>query len=224
MSKENEIKKIKKLESTVEVTFEHIKTFSFLNGMLPNYLTNELNNYIDKNGEVNPDDAVTKGVYNLLKSSCRTFLSLYNDRLLLSTGANDVGFENLPIDISDVVIHNFKKNEHDLLKSSKIDLEKSISCSILLYLKIPDIPSKEESLKKVGGYTHFQWGINNQIDEIYLKPRQHKKFIPRLGEFMVFPSWVNYSFIPFNCDGTLRVLSSNLKVNFTTINKWVLYD
>ena len=58
-----------------------------------------------------------------------------------------------------------------------------------------------------------------QIDEIYLKPRQHKKFIPRLGEFMVFPSWVNYSFIPFNCDGTLRVLSSNLKVNFTTINK-----
>ena len=41
---------------TIDVKFEHIKTFSFLHGELPIHLVDEVNNYIDEKGEINLND------------------------------------------------------------------------------------------------------------------------------------------------------------------------
>ena len=134
---------------TIDVKFEHIKTFSFLHGELPIHLVDEVNNYVDEKGEINLDD----------------------------------------------------------------DSPKSISFTSLLYLKVPEQINVNN--KHSGGCTYFNWGTNTQADHFSLKPKQDKFTVPQVGRFILFPSWLKHSMIPFSGDGVLRVLLANFKVRFT---------
>ena len=52
---------------TIDVKFEHIKTFSFLHGELPIHLVDEVNNYVDEKAEINLDDDTPKDCVIYLK-------------------------------------------------------------------------------------------------------------------------------------------------------------
>ena len=82
-----------------------------------------------------------------------------------------------------------------------------------LFLKVPEQVNADNH--SIGGYTYLNWGINTRADHLSLKPKQDKFIIPKIGQFILFPSWLKYSFIPFTGEGTLRVLLAKFNVRFS---------
>ena len=197
---------------TIDVKFEHIKTFSFLHGELPIHLVDEVNNYVDEKGEINLNDDTPKGLCNLLKASGQSFVGLYSEQLPLSMDGNS--FENVPVECENMrIIEKTERTYTHLLDYDTDYTTKSISFTSLLYLKVPEQINVNN--KHSGGCTYFNWGTNTQADHFSLKPKQDKFTVPQVGRFILFPSWLKHSMIPFSGDGALRVLLANFKVRFT---------
>ena len=64
------------------------------------------------------------------------------------------------------------------------------------------------------GCTYFTWGINTGADYLTLKPKQDRYVVPKVGKFLIFPSWLKHSVAPFYGPGERRTLSANFRVPF----------
>ena len=118
---------------TIDVKFEHIKTFSFLHGELPIHLVDEVNNYVDEKGEINLDDDTPKGLCNLLKASGQSFVGLYSEQLPLSMDGNS--FENVPVECENMrIIEKTERTYTHLLDYDTDYTTKSISFTIIIYV------------------------------------------------------------------------------------------
>tara|TARA_Y100000817_G_scaffold287687_1_gene256402 strand:- start:376 stop:984 length:609 start_codon:yes stop_codon:yes gene_type:complete len=197
---------------TIDLRVEHIKTFSLLHGELPMHLAQEMNEYVDANEKIDINDDTPKGLCKLLESSGQTFLGFYSEQLPLSAEGNS--FENVPIDCDNMRVVQKTENTYTHLLDNDTDYTaKTISFTTALFLKVPEQVNADNH--SIGGYTYLNWGINTRADHLSLKPKQDKFIIPKIGQFILFPSWLKYSFIPFTGEGTLRVLLAKFNVRFS---------
>ena len=94
--------------------------------------------------------------------------------------------------------------------------------SCILYLKVPEqvagkieLPGwgafddgKEEESNE--GYTHLSWGdVDNPSP---LKPITNQYLKPEVGKMIMFPSWINYSILPFSGEGESRILTADINL------------
>ena len=196
----------------IDVKFEHIKTFTLLHGELPAHFIGEFNNYLDVNGKIDLNDDIPKGLMNLLKGTGRSFVSLYAEQLPLSMEGNS--FENVPVECvgMGVVEKSEKMYTHPIDYDTDFTT-KSISFTSILNLSVPKQINSD--VKNNQGYLYFNWGTNTQADQISLRPKQEKFIQPVVGRFVTFPSWLKHTTIPFDGEGTLKMLVANFKIKFT---------
>ena len=94
--------------------------------------------------------------------------------------------------------------------------------SCILYLKVPEqvagkieIPNwgmvddgKEEESNE--GYTRLSWGDIEKPS--LLKPVTNQYLKPEVGKMIMFPSWLNYSILPFSGEGESRILTADINL------------
>jgi hypothetical protein len=94
--------------------------------------------------------------------------------------------------------------------------------SCILYLKVPEqvagkieLPGwgvfddgKEEESNE--GYTCLSWGDIEKPS--LLKPVTNQYLKPEVGKMIMFPSWVNYSILPFSGEGESRILTADINL------------
>ena len=64
----------------------------------------------------------------------------------------------------------------------------------------------------VDGYTRFSWGHNSTTDMKKLKPSTQQYIKPEVGQFIMFPSWLHHSVLPFFGEGERRSFSANINM------------
>ena len=94
--------------------------------------------------------------------------------------------------------------------------------SCILYLKVPEqvagkieLPGwgvfddgKEEESNE--GYTCLSWGDIEKPS--LLKPVTNQYLKPEVGKMIMFPSWINYSILPFSGEGESRILTADINL------------
>ena len=197
--------------SNIDLRFEHIKTFSFLHGQLPTNMVDEFNGYSNGNSTINLEDDIPKGLCNLFKSSGRSFVSMYSEQLPLGGGSS---FENVDIKCKSMKVVDKSKNSYCLPMDCDTDYTtRSISFSTMLFFKVPE--QVNDDTQHHMGHAHFSWGVNTAPDHLSLRPKQDKFIVPKVGRFVVFPSWLKHSVLPFEGDGVMRVLLANFNMGFS---------
>ena len=211
------------MNNKIELRFEHVRAFSFLQGQIPDSMVDELNKYIDskeggKEFELVNDNDIIKGLESLLTSASRTFMSSYSQNLPISTKDGAANFSNVDVTCDNLRVFNSYKNEYHHPVDNDLDYtNRNISITSIMNLKIPDgiqPKSGETETNEIQGHTHFVWGVNTFADQISLKPKQEKIVTPVVGRFILFPSWLKYNFLPFFCEGNKRIITANHKISF----------
>jgi hypothetical protein len=104
--------------------------------------------------------------------------------------------------------------------ATTFDSAGELSC--ILYLKVPEqvagkieLPGwgvfddgKEEESNE--GYTYLSWGDVDKPSP--LKPITNQYLKPEVGKMIMFPSWINYSILPFSGEGESRILTANINL------------
>jgi len=88
--------------------------------------------------------------------------------------------------------------------------------SFILWTKVPEKMNNKlaDSLfnasGKEDGCTNFI-GLSggNPMD---FHPKNNKVYYPEVGKFLIFPSWLNHSVNPFNCNGERRTIAGNISL------------
>ena len=62
------------------------------------------------------------------------------------------------------------------------------------------------------GCLAFNYGINSVLDLQRLRPPQNAVITPKVGLFLMFPSWLQHMVYPFEGEGERRTVAANLNV------------
>ncbi len=80
----------------------------------------------------------------------------------------------------------------------------------------PSSGSPEYSLYNASGNSDgcltFNYGMNSVIDVERLRPPQNTVITPKVGLFLMFPSWLQHMVYPFEGEGERRTVAANLNV------------
>ena len=83
-------------------------------------------------------------------------------------------------------------------------------------LNQPTAGSPEYSLYNASGNSNgclsFNYGMNSLLDVQRLRPPQNTVITPKVGLFLMFPSWVQHMVYPFEGEGERRTVAANLNV------------
>ena len=94
--------------------------------------------------------------------------------------------------------------------------------SCILYLKVPEQISGMVEVPGWGmiddgtagetteGFTHLTWGDISEPS--LLKPVTEQYLKPQVGKMIMFPSWLDYSILPFSGEGESRILTANVNL------------
>ena len=94
--------------------------------------------------------------------------------------------------------------------------------SCILYLKVPEQVAGMIEVPGWGmiddgtagetteGFTHLTWG--DITEPSLLKPVTEQYLKPQVGKMIMFPSWLDYSILPFSGEGESRILTANVNL------------
>ena len=135
--------------------------------------------------------------------------------------ATECNFPRLKVEIHDLwSVHSFERDYnplHDHLTSTTMGM------SFAAWTKIPEAISKnahldiassglEEPSGLTDGTISFHFGDCSARDFERLRPAHSLRIRPTPGKIMLFPSWLQHVFYPFEGDGERRTVAGNLNV------------
>ena len=231
-------------EMKVNISINQIPGITFLEGQIPMDMMDELNAHIDEHREKMSDYSgnlvgqikqteksqqlsldrshpTVQGLMNLMGMAGRAFLKTYADQIPMGDGA--AAFDSAPIDCFSMwTVHSYEGDYNPLHDHDVSYDQKCMAFSIILYCMVPPQIEKLGSNTQLhsnggatDGCTYFTWGNNTGADHLTLKPKTDRYVVPKVGKFLIFPSWLNHSVAPFYGSGERRTLSANFRVPFS---------
>ena len=169
-----------------------------------------------------------KGLISMISFAGRKFLSNYSDQLGIKIGDEEKNdFTTAPINCHSIwTVHSYEGDYNPLHDHDVSYDQKAMAFSIILYCLVP--PQIANMDTEVGlhsnggatdGCTQFVWGTNTAADFLTLRPREDLWVVPKVGKFLMFPSWLKHQVSPFFGEGERRTLSANFRVPFITANR-----
>ena len=235
-------------EMKVEIAINQIPGITFLEGQIPLDMMEELNAHIDEHREKMSDYSgnlvgqikqteksqqlsldrqhpTVQGLMNLMGTTCRAFLKTYADQIPMGGGAD--AFDNAPVDCFSMwTVHSYDGDYNPLHDHDVSYDQKCMAISSILYCMVPpqieklgDNTQLHSNGGATDGCTYFTWGNNTGADYLTLKPKQDRYVVPKVGKFLLFPSWLKHSVAPFYGPGERRTLAANFRVPFSTSAK-----
>jgi len=147
-------------------------------------------------------------VNNEIKQACMLYFNKMiqnNHKLhLFANSNNSYNMKEKNINITQSWIVSQYKNEYNPWHTHSGDI------SAVIYLKIPDgmndfVEKELEDHYPSSGMIQFMTGEKQTFR------KDTMNFIPEVGKFVIFPSWLKHSVFPFYIDGERRSMSFNAK-------------
>ena len=209
---------------------------------LPEYVTDEINNYLDEKRKILPSfanelvgqikahddsaqldmDIKNDGPPKGLATLCEGFVKTY----LQTQGISEAKSKC----ISMWSVHSY---EGDYNPIHDHGLKTMMGMSMILYLKVPpqieklpgSVKDFEGGSHKVAlnnatgmtdGFTFFSWGANHGSQDIRMGKLVTESFVkPEVGKLLMFPNWLKHAVSPFYGEGERRSLSANFEIETT---------
>lgn len=223
----------------IETNWHVIPKLFMMSATLPDSIVDDINKYLNnllnqksKNdhsktlvGQIKNGEQLTLNINDPLLASYRS-LSIemcgqYMERFKSKVSSAGVFSKKQKIEFDEVwSVHSFKGDynpRHDHGTQSKTGLSSTLWTKVPEgILSNPQVGSPDYSSNNSSG--HFDGCIDFLFSEQGarstedLHPSGALTYKPEVGRMFIFPSWVNHTVYPFDCDGERRTVAANLNI------------
>ena len=223
----------------IETNWHVIPKLFMMSATLPDSIVDDINKYLNnllnqksKNdhsktlvGQIKNGEQLTLNINDPLLASYRS-LSIemcgqYMERFKSKVSSAGVFSKKQKIEFDEVwSVHSFKGDynpRHDHGTQSKTGLSSTLWTKVPEgILSNPQVGSPDYSSNNSSG--HFDGCIDFLFSEHGarstedLHPSGALTYKPEVGRMFIFPSWVNHTVYPFDCDGERRTVAANLNI------------